>query len=107
MQGNGLRDRAREFAAAGCVIVGVSFDAVAKNHAFARKLDLPFALACDEAKQVGAAYDAIEPDGEDAGWPRRVSFLIDPGGVVARVYDPVDPTTHAATVLRDLEGAAD
>ena len=102
MQGNGLRDRAREFAAAGCVIVGVSFDAVAKNHAFARKLDLPFALACDEAKQVGAAYDAIEPDGEDAGWPRRISFLIDRDGTIARVYWPVDVHAHAAAVLADL-----
>jgi len=102
VQGNGLRDRAREFAAAGCVIVGVSFDAVAKNHAFARKLDLPFALACDEAKQVGAAYDAIEPDGEDAGWPRRISFLIDRDGTIARVYWPVDVHAHAAIALADL-----
>jgi len=102
VQGNGLRDRARDFAAAGCAILGVSFDAVAKNHAFACKFELPFPLACDVDKAVGAAYDAIEPDGEDAGWPRRISFLIDRDGTIARVYWPVDVHAHAAAVLADL-----
>ncbi len=103
----GLRDSMQALQAFGCVVLGVSFDAQAKNAAFAAKFDLPYRLLCDTDQRLGAAYGAIETAGEDAGWPRRVSFLIDPGGVVARVYDPVDPTTHAATVLRDLEGAAD
>lgn len=75
---------------------------MAKNHAFACKHELPFALACDVDKVVGEAYDAIEPDGEDAGWPRRISFLIDRDGTIARVYWPVDVHAHAATVLADL-----
>lgn len=66
---------------------------------------MPFPLLCDPDKQLGAAYDAIETVGEDAGWPKRVSFLIDPSGTLARLYDPADPATHARTVLRDLQAA--
>ena len=67
------------------MILGASFDDVGKNAAFADKYQLPFRLLCDTDQQLGAAYDAIETTGDDAGWPRRVSFLIDPTGVVARV----------------------
>jgi peroxiredoxin Q/BCP len=103
----GLRDHFAELQALGLVILGVSFDDVAKNAAFAEKHHLPFRLLCDTDQELGLAYDAIEPEGEDAGWPRRISFLIDPRGEIARVYDPVDPKTHAATVRDDLQGAQD
>lgn len=103
----GLRDHFRELAALGLVVLGVSFDDQAKNAAFAEKFALPYRLLCDTDQRVGAAYDAVELEGEDAGWPRRISFLIDPHGQIARVYDPVNPKLHATTVLHDLAAAAD
>lgn len=103
----GLRDLGREIGALGCRIFGVSFDDIGKNAAFAAKHSLPFQLLCDTEQELGQAYDAIETEGADSGWPRRVSFLIDPVGNVARVYDPVNPKLHAAMVLRDLQAAAD
>ena len=84
------------------MVLGVSFDAVAKNAAFAARFGYRFRMLSDVDKVAGAAYDAIELDGEDAGWPRRVSFLIDRAGTIARVYAPVDVGSHAATVLADL-----
>lgn len=102
-----LRDHARELQTFGCTILGVSFDDVAKNAAFADKFHLPFRLLCDTEQELGRLYQAIETEGEDAGWPRRISYLIDPAGLIHRAYDPVDPATHAATVLQDLEAAAD
>ncbi len=103
----GLRDLTRELQALGCVILGVSFDDVAKNAAFAEKFQLPYRLLCDTDQLLGAAYGAIETEGEDAGWPRRISFLIDPARTIVRIYDPVNPKLHAATVLRDLQAADD
>jgi peroxiredoxin Q/BCP len=103
----GLRDHARELQALGLVILGVSFDDMAKNAAFAEKHHLPFRLLCDTEQELGRAYDAIELEGEDAGWPHRVSFLIDPHAQIVRVYDPVNPKLHAQTVLRDLEAVQD
>ena len=103
----GLRDATESLHAMHLEILGVSFDDVAKNAAFAEKHHLPFRLLCDTDQELGHAYDAVETEGEDAGWPRRISFLIDPRGDIARVYDPVDPKTHAQTVLDDLMAAQD
>jgi peroxiredoxin len=36
----------------------------------------------------------------------RVSYLIDPEGVITNHYDVTDPAGHAVVVLADLETAA-
>ena len=35
-------------------------------------------------------------------WTKRISYLIDPKGVIAKTYDNVDPAKHAAGALADL-----
>lgn len=62
----------------------------------------------DTTRSVGAAYDAVRQPGEDfheAGIPRRISYLIDPEGVIRRSYDLAgqDLAAHAAEVLGDIE----
>lgn len=103
----GLNTQAQQFASMHCDILGVSFDDQAKNAAFADKFGLKFRLLCDTDQRLGALYDAIETTGPDAGWPKRISFLIDPSHTVVRVYDPVNPKMHATTVLHDLRVLAD
>ena len=105
--GESNHDIAVRFAEAGATILGISPDTVASHEAFAAKHALPYRLLCDTDQRLGALYDAIETAGEDAGWPKRISFLIDPAQTVVRVYDPVDPKLHATTVLNDLQAAAD
>ncbi len=41
-------------------------------------------------------------DDKFADYPRRMSFLIDPDGLVRRIYDVDDVATHADDVLADL-----
>jgi len=50
---------------------------------------------------MGAAYMAVQ---EDKFYPRRISYLIDPGGTIVRNYDLAgeDLNEHAATVLEDI-----
>lgn len=55
-------------------------------------------LLSDPQKQVAQAYEAI-------GWfgiIKRVSFLIDPQGNIAKIYPKVKPAEHAQAVLNDL-----
>lgn len=82
------------------MILGASFDTVAENKAFAEKFSFPFLLLSDPERELGLAYGAA--DTPDAGYARRISYLIDPVGKVARVYDPVNPTSHPGQVLEDL-----
>lgn len=52
---------------------------------------------------MGEAYGAKKgPDEQWPDFPRRVSFLVDPEGVVRRVYEVTDTAGHAQQVLDDL-----
>jgi peroxiredoxin Q/BCP len=81
-------------------ILGVSFDSVAENAAFAQKYDFPFLLLCDTTRAIGLAYGAC--DDATAGYARRVSYLIDETGTIQKAYDSVNPRSHPADVLADL-----
>lgn len=83
-------------------MLGVSFNSVDENAAFAQKYGFGFRLLCDTRREVAAAYGAC--DGPKARYPARMSFLIDTEGRVERVYDRVDPRDHAARVLADVLG---
>ena len=87
--------------------MGASFDTVEEQKAFAEKESFSFPLLSDPDRAVGELYGvARRPDHDFAGWPRRASFLIDPNGVVAKVYDFADKpdlAENAATVLNDLQ----
>jgi peroxiredoxin Q/BCP len=82
-------------------VAGISFDSVDKNKAFADKFEYPFPLLCDTERRAGMAYGAC--DAPDAGYARRVSFLIDENGVILRAYPNVKAAEHPAEVLKDLD----
>mgnify|MGYP003871424893 CR=1 FL=1 len=103
MQGEGLRDHAPNFAAAGCTVAGISFDTPADNAAFRTSSNFPFDLLSDPDQTIGATYDVLrDADDPFADYPKRISYLIDPDGVVAKVYEVDDPAGHASEVLADL-----
>lgn len=79
----------------------MSFDPVEENAAFAQKFSFPFPLLCDTTRAVGLAYGAC--DNAKAGYARRISYLIDEHGKILKAYDGVNPRSHTAEVLADLE----
>ena len=103
MQGQGLRDSAQRFDRLNAIILGASFDTPDENLAFAIAQEFPFRLLSDIDHSVGTAYEATRDASEKyAEFPRRLSYLIDPEGVIARAYDVTDVAGHAEQVLRDL-----
>ncbi len=92
------------------MIVGASFDTVEDQKAFADEHDFPYTLISDPGKEIGRAYEAEREEGEDYfefGIPRRISYLIDPDGVIAKAYDldGQDLSAHAGEVLADISAA--
>ena len=85
-----------------CVILGISFDAPEANRAFRDKFDFPFRLLSDAGEQVGVAYETRTPGTGKVNYAKRLSYLIDPDGVVANAYEVSDVNAHAAMVLADL-----
>jgi peroxiredoxin Q/BCP len=91
-----LRDNFPHFDKLDTVILGVSTDSVASHDKFAKKFNLPFTLLADNDKKIVKAYEA-------GGLLRRVSYLIDPEGKIAKTYEKVKPAEHAEEVLKDIE----
>lgn len=85
-------------------MLGVSFDTVEENRAFAEAEGVGYQLLSDVDRSVGAAYEAARAPGEPyADFPQRISYLIDPDGRIAATYEVSDVAGHAAMVLADLE----
>ena len=86
-------------------VVGVSVDPVKSHAKFAEKHQLPFSLLADEEKEVVTLYDVWGRKkfmGREYDGTYRMSFLIDPKGRIAKVYEKVKPDQHAQEVLDDL-----
>lgn len=99
-----MRDQAQTFADADCTVVGISFDTPEDNAAFRAKFDFPFRLLCDTDQSIGTVYGARRPaDDAYADYPKRISYLIDPDGMIVKSYEVTDPGGHATAVLADLE----
>ena len=85
-------------------MLGASFDTVEENRAFAETESFGFRLLSDTDRSVGREYDAARPDDDPlASLPKRLSYLIDPDGVIRRAYHVTDTAGHAAEVLTDLQ----
>lgn len=80
--------------------MGISFDTVEDNRAFAEKYDFNFPLLCDTSRTVAVAYGACKD--QTATSLKRVSYLIDEEGKIEKAYGQVDAAQHAAEVLADL-----
>ncbi|MSU75358.1 MAG: thioredoxin-dependent thiol peroxidase [Candidatus Magasanikbacteria bacterium] len=99
-----IRDSWSEFKMAGIVVLGVSIDSVIKHNKFAKKFDLPFMLLADEDKKVVELYGVWGEKkfmGRTYMGIRRTSFLINPAGEIAKVYEQVKADGHAQEILND------
>ncbi len=85
----------------GAVILGVSVDSAGSQKDFCAKEGLSFKLLADTEHQVSALYSSL---GEYQGNPvaLRNTFIIDPNGKIAKVFQNVKPATHSAEVLAAL-----
>lgn len=97
-----FRDNIFAFDEIGAAIVGVSLDDVASQKDFAEKYHLPFPLLSDAQQEVAGRYGVLATFGNMTVASRQ-TFLIDPQGRIAKHYSEVDPETHSAQVLADLE----
>ena len=105
MEGQALRDRADEFRSADCVVIGISFDTPADNKVFADAQEFGFPLLSDSDRAVGGAYEVTRDD-QYAAFARRLSYLIDPAGIIRRTYVVADVAGHPDEVLADLASLA-
>lgn len=101
-----FRDNYSKLKRAGIVVFGVSVDPVRRHAKFAEKYALPFTLLADEEKTVVAKYGVWGKKkfmGREYMGTMRTTFLIDPTGKIAKVYENVKPDAHAEAILADVK----
>jgi peroxiredoxin Q/BCP len=81
-------------------VLGVSFDTVGDNCAFAEKFHFNFPLLCDVDRKLGMAYGAAED--AQARTAKRISYLIGKDGRIKKAWEKVDAASHPAQVLAEL-----
>lgn len=97
-----FRDDLHKLTALGAQVVGISVDDSASHAEFAKKYHLPFPLLADQSAEVAARYGALM----NLGFfkvARRYTFLIDPQGRVAKVYQKVETSKHSTEIIEDLK----
>ena len=95
---NFQRDLA-QYEAKNAVILGVSVQDENSHQEFCTKEGLHFKLLADTKKEVSSAYGSVIPAAQLSA---RHTFLIDPQGVIRKVYLDVEPTKHSEEILAAL-----
>jgi peroxiredoxin Q/BCP len=83
------------------VILGISVQDERTHQKFCTAEGLSFKLLADTGHEVSTRYDSLVNLGV-AKLSSRHTFLIDPSGVIRKVYLKVDAAKHSAQVLADL-----
>ncbi len=94
-----------EFEMLGAVVLGVSPDSVKSHKRFAEKHGLKVTLLSDEEKKVLQAYGVWKLKkryGREYYGVERSTFLIDPEGVVRKVWRNVKVKGHVEEVMEAL-----
>lgn len=95
----------KEFTKCNAVVLGVSKDACVSHKKFIEKKDLNFTLVADEEHVLMEAFGTWGERkfmGRTYMGTSRSTFLIDPSGTVAYVWEKVKPAGHPEEVLTVL-----
>ena len=91
-----------KYTALNAVILGVSMQDEKSHQEFCAKESLTFKLLADTTKEVSEKYDSVMNFGV-MQLSARHTFLIDPNGLVRKVWTDVDVKVHSDDVLATIE----
>lgn len=93
-----IRDSYDGFKERNIKVLGVSSDSPESHKKFVEKYHLPFTLLSDPDGKIAELFNAGQPP-----FFKRVSFLLAPGAKLIKEYPKVDPASHAAEILKDID----
>lgn len=98
-----LRDSRDAIAERGAEIIGISADDAASHEKFKAKHTLNFTLLSDPEMKAITAYGAWGKKMFGKEGILRRTFIINPNGVVVRVYGRVTPLGHGEQIVEELK----
>ena len=88
-------------------MLGISADTPAAQKKFKDKFELPYTLLADKDKKVAELFGVVKEKnmyGRKVMGIARTTFLIDPNGKIAHIFENVKPDGHAEEVLAYAKG---
>lgn len=79
------------------VVLGASGDDMKLQQQFIDKNELPMALLCDTEQKLIKELGILGKAGGTT--PKRVTFVVDKEGKIAKIYDKVTPASHPKEVI--------
>ncbi len=103
LEGRSFSAAKSEFDRANAVVLGLSEDDVASHKSFCDKFSFSIPLLADTSATLLNAMGVGQSEWKGTKYWDRTTFLVDPSGVVRKVYSKVNPEGHEKEVLRDIE----
>jgi thioredoxin-dependent peroxiredoxin len=106
IQGKAFTETKSRFDQLGVQVVGLSQDDVESHKSFCGKYSLAVELLADPDAKLLSALGVGQHDWNGTSFWDRSTFLIDPSGVVRKVYTNVQPQGHEQMLLDDISALA-
>lgn len=103
IQGKSFTATKQEFDDANIAVVGVSEDDVESHKNFCNKFAFTIDLLADPDHELLTAAGVGQSDYKGTMYWNRTSFVIDPSGVLRKVYEKVNPQGHERVLLDDIK----
>jgi peroxiredoxin Q/BCP len=102
IQGKGFTATKAEFEKRGIHVAGISADDVASHQGFCSKHSLTVELLSDPAGKLLGALGVPQNEYKGMLFWSRSTFVVDPTGIIRKVYANVNPQGHEEVVLKDV-----
>jgi peroxiredoxin Q/BCP len=103
LQGKSFTASKADFDAAGINVVGVSADDVASHKNFCNKFAFTIDLLADTDSQLMKTLGLGQSEWKGMKFWERTSFVIDPNGIIRKVYEKVNADGHEKVLLDDIK----
>ena len=103
IQGKSFTATKQDFDDAKISVVGVSADDVASHKNFSNKFSFTIDLLADPNAELLNAAGVGRSEYKGTMYWDRTSFVIDPAGVLRKIYLKVDPNGHEQVLLEDIK----
>jgi peroxiredoxin Q/BCP len=103
VQGKSFTASKSDFDAAGIKIVGISADAAASHKNFCTKFALTIDLLADTNSALMKTLGLGQSEWKGMKFWERTTFVVDPRGIIRKVYEKVNPEGHEKILLQDIK----
>jgi peroxiredoxin Q/BCP len=93
-----------DFDAAGIKVIGVSADDVTSHKNFSTKFAFTIDLVSDTNSTLMKQLGIGQAEWKGMKFWERTTFVVDPKGIIRKVYEKVNPDGHEKVLLDDIQG---